>query len=77
LYLYWDFVKRASEMGYDRVCFGRTPPYSNDIHYQLKEGFGCDFEKEYSLIFSRSHLFSIAYNIYYHMYNFSKKYMSG
>jgi hypothetical protein len=63
-------------MGYNKICFGRTPPYSNDSHYQLKEKFGCHFEKEYSLIFPRSHLFKIGYNIYYNIYNFRKKYAS-
>ncbi len=76
LYLYWDCIKRATEMGYSRICFGRTPPDPTDIHYRSKEIFGCHYEKEYPLIFSRSHLFTIGYNIYYYMYNFSKKYMS-
>ncbi len=75
-YIYWDCIERASDMGYNRICFGRTPPYQNDSHYQLKEKFGCHFEKEYSLIFPRSHLFKIGYNVYYNIYNFRKKYMS-
>ncbi len=74
--IYWDCIERATKMGYSKICFGRTPPYSNDSHYQLKEKFGCHFEKEYSLIFPRSHLFKIGYNIYYNIYNFRKKYAS-
>ena len=73
LYVYWDCIKRASEMGYDNICFGRTPPYPNDIHYQSKEKFGCHYEKEYLLIFPRSYLFKIAYYIYYNIYTYAKK----
>ncbi len=76
LYIYWDCINRASERGFSRICFGRTPPYPNDVHYQFKEMFGCHYEKEFSLIFPRSHLFKIGYNIYYNIYNLSKKYMS-
>jgi hypothetical protein len=72
----WNWIKKASEMGYSRICFGRTPLDPNDIHYQLKEKFGCNFEKEHSLIFHRSNLFRIGYNIYYNIYNLKKKYGS-
>jgi hypothetical protein len=75
-YMRWSWIRKASKMGYGRICFGRTPPDPNDIHYQLKEKFGCRYEKEYSLIFPRSHLFKIGYNIYYNIYNFKKKYIS-
>ncbi len=75
-YIYWDCIERASEMGYSKICFGRTPPYQNDSHYQLKEKFGCRFEREYSLIFPRSQIFKMGYNIYYNIYNFRKKYTS-
>ena len=75
-YMRWNWIRRASEMGYSKICFGRTPPDPNDIHYQLKEKFGCHFEKEHSLIFSRSYLFKFGYNIYYNVYNFTKKYIS-
>ncbi|SNQ59949.1 GNAT family N-acetyltransferase [Candidatus Methanoperedens nitratireducens] len=75
-YMRWNWIRRASEMGYSKICFGRTPPDPNDIHYQLKEKFGCHFEKEHSFIFPRSYLFKIGYNIYYTIYNFTKKYIS-
>ena len=75
LYLYWDCIKRASEMGYNRVCFGRTPPYPNDVHYKVKDRFGCYYEKEFSLIFSSSYLFKISYNTYYNIYNYMQKYI--
>jgi len=74
LYLYWDFIKRASEKGYSIVNFGRTPHFPNDIHYQLKEKFGCQYEKEYSMIIPTSYLFKIAYPIYYNLYSLAKKY---
>ena len=74
IYIYWDFVKRAYEMGYSKVSFGRTPPYPKDIHYQLKEKFGCHYEKEYSCIFPTSYLFKLLYNIYYNIYIQAKKY---
>lgn len=72
--IWWDCINKASEMGYSRVCFGRTPPYSKDIHYQFKEKFGCHYEKEYSCIFSTSHLFKLLYTVYYNIYIQAKKY---
>lgn len=72
--IYWDCIERATKMGYDKICFGRTPLDPNDIHYKLKKKFGCNFEKEHSLIFHTSNLFKIGYNIYYNIYNLKKKY---
>ena len=71
-YMRWDSIKKASELGYKRICFGRTPPDPNDIHYKLKAKFGCNYEEEYSLIFPRSNLFKLGYNIYYYMYRKAK-----
>lgn len=67
-YLRWNSIKKASRMGYNRICFGRTPHDSKDIHYKLKEMFGCQYEIEHSLIFPTSYLFKIGYNIYYNIY---------
>ena len=72
LFIYWNCIERASEMEYNRICFGRTPPYPNDARYRLKEKLGCHFETEYSLIYPRSHLFKIGYNIYYNIYHILK-----
>ena len=74
LYIEWDIIKRASEMGYRKICFGRTLPYPKDIHYKLKEKFGCQYEKEYSIIIPTSYLFKIVYPIYYNLYSLAKKY---
>ena len=72
--LEWDMVKRASGMGYNKINFGRTPPYQNDIHYQIKKKFGCHYEKEISFIFPMTYLFKIGYIIYYNIYSNIKKY---
>ncbi|MDO8725279.1 MAG: hypothetical protein Q7J35_04345 [Candidatus Methanoperedens sp.] len=74
LYIEWDIIKTASEMGYRRICFGRTLPYPEDIHYKLKEKFGCQYEKEYSIIIPTSYLFKIIYPIYYNLYSLVQKY---
>ena len=57
----WDSIKKASELGYNRICFGRTPPDTKDINYKLKAMFGCHYENENSFIIPTSNLFKIIY----------------
>jgi len=64
LYLRWNSVIHASDMGYDTVNFGGTPCDPNDIHYKLKMKFGCHYEKEYSIVFPLSPLFKLGYTAY-------------
>jgi lipid II:glycine glycyltransferase (peptidoglycan interpeptide bridge formation enzyme) len=52
--LIWHAIRKASEMGYTTVAFGGTPANANDIHYRIKEKFGCSFELKYNVPFFKS-----------------------
>jgi len=52
--LLWHMVKKASTIGYTTVAFGGAPANSNDIHYRIKEKFGCSFERKYNVPFFKS-----------------------
>jgi lipid II:glycine glycyltransferase (peptidoglycan interpeptide bridge formation enzyme) len=52
--LIWHAIRKASEMGYTTVAFGGAPANANDIHYRIKEKFGCSFERKYNVPFFKS-----------------------
>jgi len=67
-YLIWDAVVNASNMNYDKICFGETPFDPNDVGYRIKFKFGCNYEFEYSYVLPISFIFKVGYYMYKPMF---------
>jgi hypothetical protein len=63
-YLSWDTVKRAGEMGFEKVSFGYAPSNSNHPDFIKKQRFGCKYEGYRSLFFPTSSTFKFASSAY-------------
>ena len=63
-FLYWDAIKYANAIGYQRVSFGSTPCDPADENYRIKERFGCQYESLLSHMFPQSFVFGIGYRLY-------------
>lgn len=60
--LFWHGIRKASEMGYTTVDLGGTPANPKDIHYRMKENFGCSFKPKYYVCFFKSRILNTAFN---------------
>jgi predicted N-acyltransferase len=63
-YMCWDTVKRAAEMGVEKLSFGYAPPNPNHPDFVKKQRFGCKYEGYRSLFFPTSSTFKFAYSAY-------------
>lgn len=63
-YMCWDTVKRAAEMGVDKVSLGYAPSNPNHPDFIKKQRFGCKYEGYRSLFFPTSSTFKFAYSAY-------------
>ena len=63
-YIIWDAIKKASDLGFKKICFGSTVNDPEHPAYKLKKNFGAEYEKIYSILTPPSKLFKIGYKFY-------------
>ena len=62
--LLWESIKKANELGYERVSFGSNVNDQSHPGYRLKKNFGAEYLNSYSILRPISRLFKLGHNVY-------------
>lgn len=62
--LLWESIKKANELGYNRLCFGSNVNDQSHPGYKTKKNFGAEYLNSYSILIPISRLFKLAHNAY-------------